>query len=239
MSKPKYKRIVLKLSGEAMLPEDSSYGVGLHTAGDIAGEISAAVKKGVQVGVVIGGGNIFRGAEAATKGMERTSADAIGMLATVINSLALQEVLERNGTTARVMTSIPMQGVAETFVRQDAVEHLESGSVVIFAGGTGHPYFSTDTAAALRAMQIHADAIFKATKVDGVYSADPVKNPSATRFDSMTYIDVLKQQLKVMDATAISLCMDNKLPIIVFNMFEKGNLTKAVMGENIGTVVYG
>jgi uridylate kinase len=239
MSKPKYKRIILKLSGEAMLPEDSNYGVGLHTAGDIAGEISAAVKKGVQVGVVIGGGNIFRGAAAAAKGMERTSADAIGMLATVINSLALQEVLERNGTVSRVMTSIPMQGVAETFVRQDAVGHLESGNVVIFAGGTGHPYFSTDTAAALRAMQIHADAIFKATKVDGVYNADPVKNPSATRFDSLTYIDVLKQQLKVMDATAISMCMDNKLPIIVFNMFEKGNLTKAVMGENIGTVVYG
>jgi len=239
MSKPKYNRIVLKLSGEAMLPEDSNYGVGLHTAGDLANEIAQVVKKGVQVGVVIGGGNIFRGAEAATKGMERASADAIGMLATVINSLALQEVLERNGTQSRVMTSIPMQGVAQTFDRQDAVARMENGMVVIYAGGTGHPYFSTDTAAALRALQTRSDVIMKATKVDGVYNDDPVKNPNATKFDKLSYMEVLKQRLKVMDSTAVSMCMDHKLPIVVFNMFEHGNLLKAVMGEDIGTVVYG
>lgn len=239
MSKPKYKRIVLKLSGEALLPKDSSYGVGLSTAGDIAREIGEAVKKGVQIGVVIGGGNIFRGAQAASEGMERASADAIGMLATVINSLALQEVLERLGTKTRVMTSIPIQGVAETFVRQDAIKHLEDGRVVIYAGGTGHPYFSTDTAAVLRAMQTHSDVLMKATKVDGVFSADPVKDPGATKYDSLSYLDVLKNQLRVMDSTAISMCMDHKLPIIVFNMFKSGNLLKAVMGEHIGTVVYG
>ncbi len=239
MSKPKYKRVVLKLSGEAMLPPDSTYGVGLATAGTIAHEIAATVKKGVEVGVVIGGGNIFRGTEAAAKGMERASADAIGLLATVINSLALQEVLVRQGIEARVMTSIPMQGVAETFVRQDAIDHLANNRVVIFAGGTGHPYFSTDTAAVLRALQTHAGVLLKATKVDGVYSDDPVKNPRATKYDALTYIEVLKQQLRVMDSTAISMCMDHKLPIIVFNMFEQGNLLKAVMGDSIGTVVYG
>ncbi len=239
MSKPKYKRILLKLSGEAMLPPDSSYGVGLATAGDLADEIATAVKKGVQVGVVIGGGNIFRGVEASAEGMDRASADDMGMLATVINSLALQEVLERQGVAAHVMTSIPMQGVAETFTRQHAVEYLDAGRVVIFAGGTGLPYFSTDTAAVLRALQTSAGAILKATKVDGVYSDDPKKNASATRYESLSYIEMLQQRLRVMDSTAISMCMDHKLPIIVFNMFERGNLLKAVMGDNIGTVVYG
>lgn len=239
MSKLRYKRIVLKLSGEALLPENSDYGVGLTTASGIAGEIAAVIKKGVQVGVVIGGGNIWRGAGAAEMGMDRSTADAMGMCATVINSLALQDVLEKTGVTARVMTSIPMQGVAKTFVRQDAVGYLDAGEVVVFAGGTGHPYFSTDTAAALRALQINADAICKATKVDGVYSDDPKRNSSAIRYEELSYIEVLKQRLKVMDSTAVSMCMDHKLPIVVFNMFEKGNLMKAVMGDNIGTVVYG
>ena len=239
MPTPHYKRIVLKLSGESLLPKDSPYGVGLTTAGDIAREIGEVVKRGVQVGVVIGGGNIFRGVQAEAQGMERASADAIGMLATVINSLALQEVLERLSVTTRVMTSIPMQGVAETFVRLEAIRHLEKGRVVIYAGGTGHPYFSTDTAAALRALQTHSDVILKATKVDGVYSDDPMTNPQAKRYDALSYIDVLKERLRVMDATAISMCMDHKLPIVVFNMFQPGNLLKAVMGEHIGTVVYG
>ena len=239
MGKPKYKRVILKLSGEALLPKDSNYGVGLATAGDLADEIVECAKKGVQVGVVIGGGNIFRGAEAEKEGMERCQADAIGMLATMINGLALQEVLERAGIDARVMTSIPVQGVADVFVRQEAVGHLEKGRVVIFTGGTGQPFFSTDTAASLRALQIHADAIMKATKVDGVYSDDPKTNPNAERFESLTFIDVLSKRLKVMDSTAISMCMDHNLPVVVFNMFEKGSLLKAVMGETIGTVVYG
>lgn len=239
MSKPKFNRIVLKLSGEALLPADSSYGVGLNTAVSIADEIVSVVKKGVQVGVVIGGGNIFRGTEAAREGMERSAADTIGMLATVINSLALQEVLERRGLEARVMTSVPMQGVAEAFTRQEAIAHLAQGRVVIYAGGTGLPYFSTDTAAALRALQTQADAILKATKVDGVYSDDPVTNPGASKFDRLTYMEVLQKRLRVMDATAISMCMDHKLPIIVFSMFDEGSMLKAVMGSTTGTVVHG
>lgn len=239
MGKPKYKRVILKLSGESLLPKDSKYGVGLDTAGDLASEIVQCVKKGVQVGVVIGGGNLFRGVEAEKTGMERSHADAIGMLATMMNSMVLQEVLERNGIDARVMSSIPVQGICEAFVRQEAVGHLEKGRVVIFAGGTGQPFFSTDTAASLRALQVHADAIMKATKVDGVYSDDPKTNPSAERYDSLKYIDVLNKRLKVMDSTAISMCMDHNLPIVVFNMFEKSSLLKAVMGETIGTVVYG
>jgi uridylate kinase len=239
MTKPKYKRVILKLSGEALLPANSDYGVGLDTAGDLASEIVQCVKKGVQVGLVIGGGNLFRGVEAEKTGMERSHADAIGMLATMMNAMVLQEVLERNGVDARVMSSIPVQGICEPFVRQEAVGHLEKGRVVIFAGGTGQPFFSTDTAASLRALQVHADAIMKATKVDGVYSDDPKKNPRAERYDSLKYIDVLNKRLKVMDSTAISMCMDHNLPIVVFNMFEKGSLLKAVMGETIGTVVYG
>ena len=237
--KPKYKRVILKLSGESLLPKNSGYGVGLDTAGDLASEIVQCVKKGVQVGVVIGGGNLFRGVEAEKTGMERSHADAIGMLATMMNSMVLQEVLERNGIDARVMSSIPVQGICEAFVRQEAVGHLEKGRVVIFAGGTGQPFFSTDTAASLRALQVHADAIMKATKVDGVYSDDPKTNPNAERYDSLKYIDVLNKRLKVMDSTAISMCMDHNLPIVVFNMFEKNSLLKAVMGETIGTVVYG
>jgi len=239
MGKPKYKRVILKLSGESLLPKDSSYGVGLDTAGDLANEIASSAKKGVQIGLVIGGGNLFRGVEAEKIGMERSQADAIGMLGTMMNALVLQEVLERQGVDARVMSSIPVQGVCEAFVRQEAVGHLEKGRVVIFAGGTGQPFFSTDTAASLRALQVHADAIMKATKVDGVYSDDPKKNPNAERYDELKYIDVLNKRLKVMDSTAISMCMDHNLPIVVFNMFEKGSLLKAVMGETIGTVVYG
>lgn len=237
--KPKYKRVILKLSGEALLPKNSDYGVGLDTAGDLAGEIVQCVKKGVQIGLVIGGGNLFRGVEAEKTGMERSQADAIGMLGTMMNAMVLQEVLERKGVDARVMSSIPVQGVCEPFVRQEAVSHLEKGRVVIFAGGTGQPFFSTDTAASLRALQVHADVIMKATKVDGIYSDDPKTNPNAERYDSLKYIDVLNKRLKVMDSTAISMCMDHNLPIVVFNMFEKGSLLKAVMGETIGTVVYG
>jgi uridylate kinase len=239
MSKVKYKRVILKLSGESLLPANSEYGVGLDTAGDIANEIAACARKGVQVGLVIGGGNLFRGVEAEKTGMERSQADAIGMLATMMNAMVLQEVLERHGVDARVMSSIPVQGVCEPFVRQAAIGHLEKGHVMIFAGGTGQPFFSTDTAASLRALQVRADAIMKATKVDGVYSDDPKTNPKAERYDMLTYIDVLNKRLKVMDSTAISMCMDHKLPIVVFNMFEKSSLLKAVMGETIGTVVYG
>lgn len=239
MSKVKYKRVILKLSGESLLPKDSNYGVGLDTAGDLASEIAQCAKKGAQLGLVIGGGNLFRGIEAEKTGMERSQADAIGMLATMMNAMVLQEVLERHDVDARVMSSIPVQGVCEPFVRQEAIGHLEKGRVVIFAGGTGQPFFSTDTAASLRALQVHADAIMKATKVDGVYSDDPKTNPKAHRFDMLTYIDVLNKRLKVMDSTAISMCMDHNLPIVVFNMFEKGSLLKAVMGETIGTVVYG
>lgn len=235
---PNYKRIILKLSGESLLPPNSGYGVSLNVAGDIAEEIAEAVKRGIEIGVVIGGGNIFRGAEASKEGMDRVSADAIGMLATIINSLALQEVLERKGVKTLVMSSVPIQGITEVFSKQDALQSLSEGKVVIFGGGTGHPYFSTDTAAVLRALQTKSDAILKATKVDGVYSADPKKDPSAVRYDNLSYMEVLKQRLKVMDSSAVSMCMDHKLPIIVFNMFGKGNLLKAVKGENIGTVVY-
>lgn len=231
-----YKRILLKLSGEALLGKQST-GVDPEVANYIADEIKSLSKIGVQLGIVVGGGNIFRGIEASAKGMDRTTADYMGMLATVINSLALQSALEERGLPTRVQSSIEMREIAEPFIQRRAMRHLEKGRIVIFAGGTGNPYFSTDTAAALRAVEIRADVIMKATKVDGVYSADPVKDKKALMFDKISYIDVLTKNLKVMDATAISLCRDNLLPIIVFNMQKKGNICKAVCGQKIGTYV--
>ncbi|MFH0798967.1 MAG: UMP kinase [Pseudomonadota bacterium] len=238
--KPKYKRVVLKLSGEALLPEGQTDGVSIKTASKIALEIKPVVESGVQMAVVIGGGNIFRGAAASAEGkIDRPQADMMGMLATVINGLALQEAMEKAGLATSLMTSIAMHNVAEPFVRRNALVHLEEGRTLVFAGGTGNPFFSTDTAASLRALEIGAEVILKGTKVDGVYSADPKKNPKATRFEKLTYLDVLKKQLKVMDATAISMCMDNRLPVVVFDMFVPENLEKIIGGAKIGTVIYG
>jgi len=234
--KTAYKRILLKLSGEALLGKQSA-GVDPDVANYIAGEIKSLSTMGVQLGIVVGGGNIFRGIEASAKGMDRTTADYMGMLATVINSLALQSALEERGLPTRVQSSIAMHEVAEPFIQRRALRHLEKGRIVIFAGGTGNPYFSTDTAAALRAVEIRAEVIMKATKVDGVYNADPVKDKKAVMFHQISYMDVLTKNLKVMDATAISLCRDNLLPIIVFNMQKKGNIRKAVCGQKIGTYV--
>jgi len=216
---------------------DGKYGISPRVLQQIAGEIREIIELGVEVGIVIGGGNIFRGVSASTEGMDRASADYMGMLATVINGLALQDALEKLGVFTRVQSAIEMQQLAEPYIRRRAVRHLEKGRVVIFAAGTGNPYFTTDTAASLRAMEIHADVICKATKVDGIYSADPVKDPSATRYRHLSYLDVLKKNLKVMDSTAISLCMDNDLPIIVFDLGVKGNITRVVLGEEIGTTV--
>ena len=235
--KVKYNRILLKLSGEVLMGGKSGKALDDRTLEDISGQIKEVIDLGVQVGVVIGGGNIFRGLEAAAGGMDRVSADFMGMLATVINSLALQEYLEKKHTFTRVLTAIEMAAVAEPFIRRRAVRHLEKGRVVIFAGGTGNPYFTTDTAAALRASEISAEIILKGTKVDGVYDSDPVKNKSAKKYDRVTYLDVLNQGLKVMDATAISMCMDNKIPIAVFNLYEKENLKRIIYGEKIGTLV--
>ncbi|MDI6742966.1 MAG: UMP kinase [Smithella sp.] len=231
-----YRRILLKLSGEALLGKNSA-GVDPEIANYIADEIKSLSKIGVQLAIVVGGGNIFRGIEASARGMDRTTADYMGMLATVINSLALQSALEERGLPTRVQSSIEMREIAEPFIQRRALRHLEKGRIVIFAGGTGNPYFSTDTAAALRAVEIRADVIMKATKVDGVYDADPIKDKTAKMFNKIRYIDVLTKNLKVMDATAISLCRDNLLPIIVFNMQKKGNIRKAVSGQKIGTYV--
>jgi len=233
---PKYKRILLKLSGEVLAGE-LTYGISPKIVSDIAQEIGRVREKGVEIAVVVGGGNIFRGLAATAEGMDRVSADYMGMLATVINSLALQDAMERMGTHTRVQTAIDMAKIAEPFIRRRAVRHLEKGRVVLFAAGTGSPYFTTDTAASLRAIEIGAEVILKGTKVDGVYDADPKINPSARKYERLRYIDALNQGLKVMDATAISLCMDNKLPILVFNVTKKGNLMKAVMGDPIGTLV--
>ncbi len=232
-----YKRILLKLSGEALMGDDK-YGIHPPTLVRIATEVVELLRAGVQVGVVIGGGNIFRGVQGATTGMDRASADYMGMLATCINSLALQDAIEKLGAYTRVMSAIKMEQIAEPYIRRRAVRHLEKGRVVLFAAGTGNPYFTTDTAASLRAMEINAEVILKATKVDGVYDADPKKNPAARRYRSLTYMDVLQKNLNVMDSTAISLCMDNKLPIVVFDMTAMGNIRRAVLtpGE-IGTVV--
>jgi uridylate kinase len=235
-SKSAYKRILLKLSGEALLGKQTT-GIDPDIADYIAKEIKSLSSLNIQIGVVIGGGNIFRGLEASSKGMDRTSADYMGMLATVINSLALQSALERYAVQTRVQSAIEMHEVAEPFIQRRAIRHLEKGRVVIFAGGTGNPYFTTDTAAALRAMEIKADVIMKATKVDGVYDADPIKNKSAIMFNKISYIDVLTKNLRVMDATAISLCRDNALPIIVFNLQKKGNIKGVICGKKIGTYV--
>ena len=234
--KAAYKRVLLKLSGEALMGKQST-GVDPDVANYIADEIKSLSRMGVQLGIVIGGGNIFRGIEASARGMDRTTADYMGMLATVINSLALQSALEERGLPTRVQSSIEMHEIAEPFIQRRAIRHLEKGRIVIFAGGTGNPYFSTDTAAALRAVEIRADVIMKATKVDGVYNADPVRDKKAVKFNKISYIEVLTKNLKVMDSTAISLCRDNLLPIIVFNLQKKGNICKAVCGQKIGTYV--
>src|SRR2546429_2909918 len=231
-----YNRILLKLSGEALMG-DQSYGIDPAIATQVAREIGEIQAMGLQTAVVIGGGNIFRGVAASARGMDRATADYMGMLATVINALALQDALEQQGVVTRVVTAIEMRAVAEPFIRRRAIRHLEKGRVVVFGAGTGNPYFSTDTAAALRAMEIKADVILKATKVDGIYDADPMLEPAATRIDRLSYLQVLEQGLKVMDATAISLCMDNRLPIVVFNLRTPGNIKRAISGEPVGSLV--
>ncbi len=236
MSDPAYKRVLLKLSGEALMGE-KQYGIDPAVTAQIARDVKEIQHLGVETAIVIGGGNIFRGLAASSRGMDRASGDYMGMLATVINALALQDALEQNGVVTRVMSAIEMRAVAEPFIRRRAIRHLEKGRAVIFAAGTGNPYFTTDTAAALRAMEIRASVIMKATKVDGIYSADPMKDPTATRYDTISYLEVLEKRLQVMDATAISLCMDNQLPILVFNLRTPGNLRRAVLGESIGSVV--
>jgi uridylate kinase len=235
-TRPAYKRILLKLSGEALMGEQS-YGIDPAVATQIAKDISEIQDLGVETAIVIGGGNIFRGVAASARGMDRATADYMGMLATIINALALQDALEQNGVPTRVVTAIEMRAVAEPFIRRRAIRHLEKRRVVVFGAGTGNPYFSTDTAAALRAMEIKADVIMKGTKVDGIYDADPMLQPNATRFDRISYLQVLDKGLKVMDATAISLCMDNKLPIVVFNLKTPGNIKRAIAGEPIGSLV--
>ncbi len=234
-----YKRILLKLSGEALMGKQSS-GIDPHVLDLISKEIKELVALRVEIALVVGGGNILRGTITSQEyGINRASADYMGMLATVINSVALQEVLESQGITTRVQSAIELRQVAEPYIRRRAVRHLEKGRLVIFAAGTGNPYFTTDTAAALRAMEINAEAIFKATKVDGVYDSDPKGNPDAVRYEEVTYLDVLGKNLKVMDSTAISLCMDNNLPIVVFNLLESGNIIRAAKGEKVGTLVKG
>src|SRR5688500_11044522 len=236
-SSHRYKRILLKLSGEALMGE-GKYGIHPPTLTRIANEVKEVVEGGVQLAIVIGGGNIFRGIAGSTEGMDRANADYMGMLATVINAMALQDALEKQGTWTRVLSAIKMEQIAEPYIRRRAVRHLEKGRVVIFAAGTGNPYFTTDTAASLRAMEIGAQVILKATKVDGVYSADPKKDPQAKKYRTVSYLDVLKQRLNVMDSTAISLCMDNKLPIVVFDLTTRGNIRRAVAGEgDFGTLV--
>jgi uridylate kinase len=235
-SEPGYRRILLKLSGEALMGEQT-YGIDPAVATRIAQDISELQATGVQTAIVIGGGNIFRGLAASAKGMDRSTADYMGMLATVMNALALQDALEQQDVPTRVLTAIEMRSVAEPFIRRRAIRHLEKGRVVVFAAGTGNPYFTTDTAAALRAMEIKAEVILKGTKVDGIYSADPIKHPDATRYDRISYLQVLQERLQVMDATAISLCMDNRLPIVVFNLRVPGNIRRVVMGEAVGTTV--
>jgi uridylate kinase len=236
MSAPAYQRVLLKLSGEALMGEQQ-FGIDPAVTTQIAKDIHEIQQLGVQTAVVIGGGNLFRGLAASAKGMDRATADYMGMLATVINGLAMQDALEHHGVPTRVASAIEMRAVAEPFIRRRAVRHLEKGRVVIFAAGTGNPYFTTDTAAALRAMEMKADVILKATKVDGIYTADPMLDPHATKYDNISYLKVLEQGLKVMDATAISLCMDNKLPIVVFNLRTGGNLRRVIMGEAVGTTV--
>ncbi|RQD63130.1 MAG: UMP kinase [Desulfonatronovibrio sp. MSAO_Bac4] len=238
MTKIKYKRVLLKLSGEALAGKQG-FGIDPEIVTSISQEIVDTLALGTQIGLVIGGGNIFRGVSVSSKGMDRASADYMGMLATVMNALAVQDVLEKMGAETRVMTAISMHEVAEPYIRRRAMRHLEKQRVVICAGGTGNPFFTTDTAAALRAMELKTDAILKATKVDGVYDKDPVSHEDAVMYTNLTYLDVLKKQLKVMDSAAISLCMDNNMPINVFNLFQKNSISRVVCGEDIGTLVQG
>lgn len=236
METPKYKRVLLKLSGEA-LAGDAGYGIEHSVLSSIAAQIAELNTMGIEVAIVVGGGNIWRGVSGSSKGMDRTTADYMGMLATVINSLALQDALENAGIPTRVMAAIDMRQVAEPYIRRRAMRHLEKGRVIIFAAGTGNPFFSTDTTAALRSAEVEAEVILMAKKVDGVYTADPMKDPTAVKFDRLSYIDVLNKGLQVMDSTAASLCMDNKIPIIVFNLMVEGNIRRVIMGEKIGTYV--
>jgi uridylate kinase len=239
MERPHFRRVVLKLSGEALAGEQG-YGIDPKVIISIARQIQEVVEMGVQVAVVVGGGNIWRGVAGSARGIDRATADYMGMLATVMNSLALQDSLEQLGVPTRVQTSIEMRQVAEPYIRRRAIRHLEKGRVVIFAAGTGNPYFSTDTTAALRAAEIEAEVILMAkNKVDGVYSADPVRNPDAVKYDELTFLDVLNQGLGVMDSTASSLCMDNDIPLIVFNIEKEGNIRRVILGEKIGTLVRG
>ena len=233
-----YKRVLLKLSGEALMGEQG-LGIDPQIVGDIAGEIKEVNGMGIEMGIVIGGGNIFRGLSASARGMDRVSADYMGMLATVINAMALQDFLERSDVFTRVLTAINMEEVAEPFIRRRAIRHLEKGRVVIFAAGTGNPYFTTDTAASLRAVEIEADVILKGTKVDGVYDSDPKQNPDAKKFEELSYLEVVKRRLQVMDSTAVTLCMDNKLPIVVFNLTKRGYLKRVIQGEKLGTKIFG
>jgi uridylate kinase len=236
MIKPVYKRILLKISGEILAGEEN-YGISWDAINYIADELVDVHKLGLEIAVVIGGGNIIRGTFASSQGMDRASADYMGMLATVINGLALQDALEKRNVYTRVLSAIEMQQLAEPYIRRRAIRHLEKGRIVIFAGGTGNPYFSTDTTASLRAMEMHAEVILKATKVNGIYESDPLIHKDVKKLDEITYIDVLNRNLKVMDATSISLCMDNDLPIIVFNLKEKGNIKKVILGEKIGSII--
>jgi len=233
----KYKRLLLKLSGESLLGE-KGFGIDNEVLEFFADEVKTVHDEGVGIGIVIGGGNIYRGLSASAQGIDRVTGDQMGMLATLINSLALQNAIEKKGVYTRLMSSIKMDEIAEPYIRRRALRHLEKGRVVIFGGGTGHPYFSTDTAASLRAVEIQADAIVKGTRVDGVYDSDPEKNPGAFKFDKISYLDVLKKNLKIMDLTAVSLCQENNLPMIVFNMDTPGNLFKLVKGENVGTLIH-
>ena len=237
MDKPIYDRVLLKLGGESLTAENGGFGIDQKALNSIAAEVADAKNMGVEIAIVISGGNILRGATASSLGMERVTADYMGMLATVINSLALQNALESNGVPTRVLTALEIRQVAEPYVRRRAIRHLEKGRVVIFAAGTGNPYFTTDTAASLRAIEIEAQVIFKATKVDGVYSADPMKDSTATKFTNLTYIDLLNKGLKVMDSTSVSLCMDNKLPMVIFNVEQKDSIRRVLLGEKIGTTV--
>ena len=237
MEKSVYKRVLLKLSGESLAEQDGGFGIDVEAIKNLAKEVLDGKNLGVEMAIVIGGGNIFRGATASNLGMERVTGDYMGMLATIINALALQHALEDVGVQTRVQTAIEIPQVAETYIRRRAIRHLEKGRVVIFAAGTGNPYFTTDTAASLRAVEIGADVIFKATKVDGIYSADPMEDDSAVKFSQLSYLEILKKGLQVMDSTSVSLCMDNKLPMIIFNVREKSSIKKVLMGEKIGTLV--
>jgi uridylate kinase len=238
LKKTTYKRVLLKISGEA-LAGDGQFGINQVVVETLTDEIQEVIGLGVELALLVGGGNILRGVSASAGGMDRVTADQMGMLATIINSLALQNAFERKGVSARVQSAITIEGVVDPFVRREAIRHLESGRVLIFAGGTGNPFFTTDTAASLRALEIHAEAILKGTKVDGVYDEDPVKSVGAQRFEELTYIEVLRQNLKVMDLTAVSLCMDNEVPIIVFNLTKRGNLKRVILGKKVGTLIRG